>query len=120
MRYDSVGGRGEEAAADFLKSAGYTILARNYRAKPGEIDIIAEKGGIVSFIEVKTRRSNIYGSPAEAVTYRKQGKILNTALCYLKQTGRTAAPLSFDVIEIFLGPGGDKPRVNHIANAFGR
>ncbi|HMM21443.1 MAG TPA: YraN family protein [Selenomonadales bacterium] len=119
MQKDSAGQRGEQAAADYLQAAGYALLARNYRARTGEIDIIAEKGGTVVFVEVKARHSDAYGSPAEAVTYRKQGKILNTALCYLKQTGRTAAPLRFDVIEIYLGAGVN-PRVNHIANAFGR
>lgn len=120
MTNGSVGRRGEQAAADYLMTAGYHILVRNYRAKTGEIDIIAEKGGVVCFIEVKSRTSSIYGTPAEAVTYRKQSKILSTALCYLKHTGRTEVPLRFDVIEVFMGSGSSNPQVNHISNAFGR
>ena len=68
----SLGQRGEEAAAGFLERRGWSIRDRNYRIREGEIDIIAVKGGEVSFVEVKTRRSGAFGTPGMAVTYAKQ------------------------------------------------
>lgn len=118
MEHIIVGNAGEQAAAEFLHAAGYKILKRKYRAKPGEIDIIAQKSGTIIFVEVKTRSGRLYGSPAEAVTPLKQRKIINTALCYLGQTGNHDSPVRFDVVEV-LTVGG-KACCNHIENAFGR
>lgn len=109
---------GEQAAADYLRKSGYLILARKYRGKTGEIDIIAKIKDVIVFVEVKTRRSRVFGLPAEAVTYCKQRKILQTALCYLKQTGNNDAACRFDVLEILLSPQG-RLEYNHIINAFG-
>ncbi|MBP2628943.1 MAG: protein yraN [Firmicutes bacterium] len=114
-----VGELGEQAAVDYLCKAGYDILERKFRRKIGEIDIIAKKNDIVVFVEVKTRRSEICGFPAEAVTYRKQQKIINTALCYLKQIDQNNACCRFDVIEIFLSQL-NVIKYNHIINAFGK
>ena len=114
-----VGNFGEQAAADYLSKAGYDILERKYRLNIGEIDIIAKKDNTVIFIEVKTRRSTRYGFPAEAVTYRKQQKIINTALCYLKQINQNNACCRFDVMEIFLSHL-NEIKYNHIINAFGK
>lgn len=114
-----VGDIGEQAAADYLQDAGYHILERKYRQKIGEIDIIAEFNNTVVFAEVKTRHSTRYGFPAEAVTYRKQQKIINTALCYLKQINQSNACCRFDVIEIFLAEL-NVVKCNHIINAFSR
>jgi len=119
MNTIKVGDFGEQAAADYLCRAGYDILERKYRLKIGEIDIIAQKDNTFMFVEVKTRRSIRYGYPAEAVTYRKQQKIMNTALCYLKQIDQNQAACRFDVMEIFLA----EPNVikyNHIMNAFSK
>jgi putative endonuclease len=113
------GDTGEKLAADYLRSAGYKITALKYRAKPGEIDVIAEKSGTLCFVEVKTRSSYVFGTPAEAVTYRKQQKIINTAMCFLKQTGNLDMPIRFDVMEVIL-PTGGRAQCNHIINAFGR
>jgi len=114
-----IGDFGESAAADYLRQAEYEILERKYRLKIGEIDIIAKQNNIFVFIEVKTRRSTRYGFPAEAVTYRKQQKILSTAQCYLKQIGQNNACCRFDVMEIFLTQQ-QVVKYNHIINAFGR
>ena len=71
------------------------------------------------FIEVKTRRTTRYGFPAEAVTYRKQQKIMNVALCYLKQIAQNDACCRFDVMEIFLAEL-NVIKYNHIMNAFSK
>lgn len=119
MNHIEVGNIGEQAAVDYLCEAGYGLLAQKYRTKMGEVDIIADLGDTVVFVEVKTRRSTRCGFPAEAVTYRKQQKIMNTAMCYLNSTNQTHRFCRFDVIEIFLS---DETMVkyNHIINAFGK
>ncbi|EAX48690.1 protein of unknown function UPF0102 [Thermosinus carboxydivorans Nor1] len=70
-----MGKMGENAAADYLARNGYKILMRNYRCRIGEIDIVAERQGTIVFVEVKTRSSEKFGFPAEAVNYRKQQKL---------------------------------------------
>jgi putative endonuclease len=114
------GSAGEQIAAEYLLRSGYRLLARNYRAKSGEIDIIAHKSGIIAFVEVKTRRNTNFGSPAEAVTYSKQRRIIHTALCFLKATASSDANFRFDIIEVLIRPdSGNKAECNHIINAFG-
>lgn len=103
---------GENAAAEILKAKGYRILKRNYRCRLGEIDIIAARGSKISFVEVKTRRSDHYGRPCEAVDINKQAHIRRTAVCYLKEVrrkGYVPEAVSFDVVEIV---------VEHIECAF--
>ena len=97
-----LGKLGEEIACKYLQQEGYKIVYRNYRTRFAEIDIIAEKNNILSFIEVKTRTSQKFGEPVEAVTLAKQKKIHRCAEAYLQFKGMlTAIPiLSFDVIEI--------------------
>ena len=107
---------GEDLAAAFLLKLGYRILNRNWRLKTGEIDIIADHAGVLVFCEVKTRRSLLYGSGAEAVGRRKQQRIIRTALLYMQ--GLPDRPCRFDVIEVLLLPR-QSPAVNHIVNAFG-
>ena len=119
MNHVQVGDIGEQLAAEYLCEAGYHILAKKYRCKIGEIDIIAQVSNIIVFVEVKTRRSTGYGFPAEAVTYRKQQKIMNVALCYLKQMNQNHVACRFDVIEIFL-TGEDVVKYNHIIDAFSK
>lgn len=115
MSKQSIGRESEQKACDYLRRRGYKIIAQNYRSKCGEIDIIAEFNGELVFVEVKSRHSAAYGFPAEAVNYRKQQKIIRTAMCYLMQSGRLDRHCRFDVIEVFLD--GDY-QVNHIVNAF--
>jgi putative endonuclease len=111
---------GEEKAARFLRRKGYKILTRNYRTRLGEIDIIAQKGGAVVFVEVKTRGRTDYGTPAEAVGARKRARLAAAAQEYLQWNG-TDAPCRFDVVEVYCAPGafGGKFAFNHIENAFG-
>lgn len=100
MNERSVGTRTEERASEFMTEQGLTVLARNYRTKVGEIDLIAESpDGVIVFAEVKYRRSDRYGLPEEAVGIRKQETIRKTALWFLRE--RKLSPESavrFDVI----------------------
>lgn len=103
---------GEETAAEILRSKGYRILKQNYRCKQGEVDIIAAKGPLISFVEVKTRQGMNYGRPCEAVGEIKQKHIKDAAFCYLKdmeKKGYVPGKISFDVMEIV---------VEHITSAF--
>ncbi|BBB93208.1 MAG TPA: YraN family protein [Methylomusa anaerophila] len=118
MRHLRLGETGEQAATDYLINHGYRILATKYRAKTGEIDIVArdKNDDCVVFVEVKTRRSTLYGVPAEAVGYKKQRKIMNTALIYMNQNGLTDVACRFDVIEIYWYS--HSVNFNHIIGAF--
>lgn len=98
----NLGQNGEDIAAEFLGKNGYAILTRNYRCCLGEIDIIAKIGAVLVFIEVKTRKSEAYGSPAAAVTPRKQRQISKTAQYYLAERNLFDAPARFDVVSIVM------------------
>ena len=113
------GRAGEDAAAQYLSARGYVILARNFRTRAGEIDIIARNNKTIVFVEVKTRSSVAYGFPAEYVTRRKQDKIIKAALYYLHGCGQDFAPARFDVLEVLPTVSGLAVS-NHIINAFGR
>ncbi len=106
------GTAGEISAVNFLKKKGYKILDVNYKTKFGEIDIIAQDGKIIVFVEVKKRETLAYGRPIEAVNFRKQQKIKRVAEFYLMVKRQTYADCRFDVIEIL----GDM--INHVENAF--
>ena len=107
---------GEELAAQYLLSKEYRILLRNYRLRTGEIDIICTKDDSIVFVEVKTRRSNRFGTPEEAVTKKKMAHIRQTALTYLAEQKSTYKQIRFDVIAIMLQEG--PPLINHIECAF--
>ena len=111
---------GEDLACKYLQAKGYAILERNFRCRRfGEIDIVASKAGVLSFIEVKTRRSSRYGKPAEAVTLAKQRKIYRVAQYYLQCAGLTSRipVLSFDVVEIII-EGSAGMRLFHYPHCF--
>ncbi len=101
MNRKTLGKIGEDFAAAMLTEEGYRILARNFRCRLGEIDIIAEKDGEISFIEVKTRRSLRCGLPSEAVTGEKQLRMKRAAEYYLMTCGGHDKAVQFQVIEIF-------------------
>lgn len=110
------GKAGETAAAKFLKKNGYKILATNYRKTYGEIDIIAQCGENVAFVEVKTRKSDIFGTPAEFVTTQKQKKLIKAAYTYI-QEHNLDAEFTFDIVEVYTD-GKKIKQINHIKNAF--
>jgi len=109
------GKAGEVIAAKYLKANGYKILERNYRKKYGEIDIIAQKGENIAFVEVKPRKSDLYGTPSEFVTAKKQAKIKKVAYTYIQENDLDA-DFTFDIIEVYLNSKGES--VNHLIGAF--
>lgn len=107
-----LGRAGEVKAEEFLRSQGYEILERNFKTRIGEIDLIAEKDGTIVFVEVKTRSTEAFGTPAEAVGVNKRKKYALVASEYLVKHKKTDAPCRFDVIEI------ENDAINHITDAF--
>lgn len=110
------GKRGEELAAAYLVEAGYRIVERNYRCFFGEIDIIAREGETLVFAEVKSRRSEAYGTPQLAVGRQKQQKMSRIALHYLSENHLRHCRARFDVVAVKLLPQG--PVIELIKNAF--
>jgi len=109
--------RGEDLAARYLASRGWTIVGRNVRCgRSGELDIIAEREGLLAFVEVKTRRSDAFGTPAEAVTWRKQTRIRRLARDYLARERPRAGAIRFDVVEV--RSEGARLRLSHLEGAF--
>lgn len=111
-----LGKQGEDLAVVFLKKNGYKILARNYKTKLGEIDIIALDKGTLCFVEVKTRNSDRFGAPAEAVSSFKQRQISKAALCYLKEKKLLERKARFDVVSVVYS--NEKPQLELIKDAF--
>ena len=100
-RYNKdLGDFGEYVAADFLEAKGYRILEKNFQVKGGELDIIAETRDFLIFVEVKTRKNEKYGAPADAVDWRKQQHLLTAARAYLYKHP-TQKEIRFDVIEVY-------------------
>lgn len=111
---------GEDAACEYLKKKKYKILERNYKNVFGEIDIIVANKNTLVFVEVKTRSSQKFGTPAQAVNYTKKQKIVKTAMGYLSEMP-TDLDIRFDVIEVFGKATTDKfylEELNHIEAAF--
>lgn len=112
------GALGEKHAAEYLKHKGYKILEKNYKTAVGEIDIIAAKGRIIAFVEVKTRSADPFLSGMYAVDRRKQFHIIRTAAGYLEKKKTKLQP-RFDVIEVEIDRASQKLlSVNHIKAAF--
>jgi putative endonuclease len=113
----SLGKLGEDLACRVLQARGYAIVARRYRTRFGEIDIIAEAGGVLVFVEVKARRSDRRGTAAESISARKRRRIGAMALDYMAWTGRLSHRCRFDVVAID-GAGTPRERVRVIEHAF--
>ncbi|MDQ0494254.1 MULTISPECIES: YraN family protein [Paenibacillus] len=96
------GTMGEQAAALFLEDLGYHIIARNWRCRSGELDLIAKQEDTFVFIEVRSRSSSKYGTPAESVTARKITQVRQTAAVYLYMNGIGDAPIRFDMLAVRL------------------
>ena len=120
MKEKNTGRAGEDAAAEFLLKKGYRIAERNYDCTIAEIDIVAYDGDMLCFVEVKTRKNSDFGFPCEYVDQRKQHKLRQGALCYMKQNA-TDCEIRFDVIEVYAHEtvfGVKITGINHIENAF--
>lgn len=105
-----LGRRGEKIAVKFMKKAGYKLVKRNFVTPFGEADAIMIRDGVTTFVEVKTRSSNVFGDPKDAVGYRKQEKYKKIAQYYKLKYGET--PISFAVVEV------TEDSVNLIEDAF--
>ncbi len=115
-----LGDFGEDVAEKYLKKKRYKILCRNYQNRYGEIDIIARYKKDIIFVEVKTRPDNVFGSPAEYVTYGKRLKISKCAKWYMAENNMDCGA-RFDVIEVYAEKLGEKyvfKEINHIEGAF--
>lgn len=113
----SLGKQGEELACRELQRRGYEVLARRYRTRFGEIDIVCEDSRTIVFVEVKARRNKKYGEAAEAMTFSKRRRIGAMALDYLAWTGRVDQRCRFDVVAIDgLGTAGQTIRI--VTDAF--
>jgi putative endonuclease len=93
----ALGASGEDLVAEWYEARGYRVLDRNWRCRTGELDIVAGRGGLVVFCEVKTRSSVAFGMPAEAVTRAKQTRLRRLGAQWLGQSGAHAGELRFDV-----------------------
>lgn len=112
-RYKKIlGNSGEEKALYFLRQKGYTVRERNWRCPLGEIDLIVEKGGLLVFVEVKTRSDDAFGSAAEAVQRKKQGRISRAAAAYIQSAGLKDRNIRYDVVAVL------PDSIDHIENAF--
>jgi len=111
-----VGDWGEQKAIEYLQQQGMTVLARNFRARHGEIDIVAQEGDYLCFIEVKTCRSSSFGDPEAWVTPRKQRRIISAARAYRLQHGLGDIDCRYDIITLRLHNG--TLSINHLRDAF--
>lgn len=112
----ALGKAGEDLAVRELERRGYAILARRYRRRCGELDIVARDGPSVVFVEVKTREGCEFGAGSEAVTGVKRRRMASVALDYLMRHHLTGQPCRFDVVSIDMSHG--DPRVEVYRNAF--
>lgn len=112
-----LGRSGEDLAVHELEARGYGVLARRYRTRHGEIDIVAEHGRTIVFVEVKARAAGEFGGAAAAVTRLKQRRLTMMAVDYLARHGLLARPCRFDVVAID-DAGGLRPTVTVYRSAF--
>lgn len=110
------GASGEDLACRHLEGQGFRVLARNYRCRSGEIDVVARDGATTVFVEVKERAGASHGEGYESVTLGKRRRIVRAARIFAATHGLSESPVRFDVISI--DGGGASPRVRHDRGAF--
>ena len=115
---EPLGLRGEKAAAKYLRRKGYKIVARQDRAKLGEIDLVAVDGETIVFVEVKTRTSWHAGHPAEAITPDKERRLTGAAMGFLRANNLLEYSARFDVVAVTWPTDAKKPTIEHFENAF--
>lgn len=113
---DELGSFGEDVAASYLTSSGLTVVDRNWRCDLGEIDLVARAGTTLVVCEVKTRSALGYGTPVEAVTYRKAGRLRRLAARWLAEHGARARDIRIDVIGVLVR-NDSEPVIDHIRAA---
>lgn len=111
-----LGRRGEAIAEAYLAERGWAVLARNYRAGPKEIDLIAERSGIVAFVEVKTRTTRTGGTPLEPIRALKRRAVVTAARHWIHKNGRRGSVYRFDAIGVDLH--GAEAVIEHVPDAW--
>jgi putative endonuclease len=114
-----LGREGERLAADLLERRGWTILERNYRAGRKEVDLIARRGALVAFVEVKSRSGTGFGHPLEAITWKKRREISAVARQWWAAHPGVGRIYRFDAVAVFFGPEGPT-RIEHVEDAWRR
>lgn len=120
MNRKEIGNKGETESCLHLCKMGYKVIHRNYRCRIGEIDIIAvDPGGVLVFVEVRSRTKVKHGIPEESVDFRKQNKLRMLAQQYLLAHPKLSnSPCRFDVIAVYFDENHRIKSINHIENAF--
>jgi len=110
------GDLGEKAAEEMLAAQGYRIVARKHRCPRGEVDLVAERGDLLVFVEVRTRATSLFGAPEETVGAAKQQRLVRAARDFLARWRGPPRGARFDVVAVLDEPGG--PRLTHFPGAF--
>jgi len=113
-----LGAAGEAAAVAWLEAHGHQVLARNVRTRWGEIDVVAQVGSLVIFVEVKSRTTLAYGHPAEAIVTEKQRRLARLSAAWLQRRGLQHCPVRFDAIAVRVDANGAVLALEHIPDAF--
>ena len=113
-----IGSYGEAIASKYLLNEGYALLNNNFSCRFGEIDIVALRGDIISFIEVKSRYDSLFGEPKESITYFKCKRIIRSAEYYLLKNKLYNYIVRFDVIEIKFNRNNNNYTINFLEDAF--
>ena len=116
LETDRFGIAGERVAERWLRGRGWRVLERRYRTGHRDIDLIAERDGLVAFVEVKSRTGTRFGDPVEAVNWKKRGELVRSASTWIDRHGRRGEHYRFDVIGVLVT--GSRVRVRHVENAF--
>ena len=111
--HNELGAWGEALAAAYLQQKGYVIIERDWRLGHRDLDIIAQDGEVVVFVEVKTRRNRVFAEPEEAIDYRKLDNLRKMISSYVKLR-HINREIRFDVVTIVGTPDGSEPEINHI------
>jgi putative endonuclease len=114
----ALGAQAEALAARLLEERGLRILERNWRRPQGEVDLIAADGGILVFVEVRSRTGEDHGHPLETINARKRQRVVRAARLYLQEYSGAANEFRFDVVGITFPKGGGSPALLHIEDAF--
>jgi putative endonuclease len=110
------GAAGESLACRYLQARGFAVVARNFRCRSGEVDVVARQGDTTVFVEVKERHGQSHGLAHEAVTFGKRRRIIRAARLFAAARGLSETPLRFDVVSIDWVDG--QPRIRHEPGAF--
>ncbi len=111
-----LGEEGERIAEAWLVREGWRILDRRFRSGHRDLDLVAERSGVVAFVEVKARRGKTFGHPVEAVNWRKQRELTRSASVWIARFGGAKQSFRFDVIGVLIDESGT--RIRHVENAF--